>query len=58
MKKQRNALPPQIAARVQRQAEWLKAEGAQRVLVVYEEASVRVYGDVAKDPIPAPRKSA
>jgi hypothetical protein len=55
-KKKKVKTPAHIVAAVARKTESLKASGAQRVLVVYEEASVRMYEDRAEPP--PPRESA
>jgi hypothetical protein len=50
-KKIRSSPPKQIVERVARRAQFLKDSGAQRVLVVYDEESVRMYGE---HPTPTP----
>jgi len=58
MKKRRIVhTPPELVAKVARRTETLKASGARRVLVVYEQDSARMYEDRAED-IPPPRESA
>jgi hypothetical protein len=50
--------PPELVAKVARRTESLKAAGARRVLVVYDEDSARLYEDRAEGGIPPPRESA